>query len=168
MKNFVTPSFRLRDASFEIRLVYTLFLLLILGGLVTTWFFQFQRIGVSYERIVVYYLGGEIGGQMFFAKNPNALLEETHFHAFSMSVVFLILAHLFMATSLSRGAKLFFILTTFFSHVFDMGGSWLTRMLSPMFAYLLIFSWVGLWLGYAGMILVPLYEMWLTPKSKTE
>jgi len=168
MKNFVTPSFRLRDASFEIRLVYTLFLLLILGGLVTTWFFQFQRIGVSYERIVVYYLGGEIGGQMFFAKNPNALLEETHFHAFSMSVVFLILAHLFMATSLSRGAKLFFILTTFFSHIFDMGGSSLTRMLSPMFAYLLIFSWVGLWLGYAGMILVPLYEMWLTPKSKTE
>jgi len=167
MKNFVTPSFRLRDASFEIRLVYTLFLLLILGGLVTTWFFQFQRIGVSYERIVVYYLGGEIGGQMFFAKNPNALLEETHFHAFSMSVVFLILAHLFMATSLSRGAKLFFILTTFFSHVFDMGGSWLTRMLSPMFAYLIL-SWVGLWLGYAGMILVPLYEMWLTPKSKTE
>ena len=168
MKNFATPSFRLRDASFEIRLVYTLFLLLILAGLVTTWFFQFQRIGISYERIVVYYLGGEIGGQMFFAKNPNALLEETHFHAFSMSVVFLILAHLFMATSLSRGAKLFFILTTFFSHVFDMGGSWLTRMVSPMFAYLLIFSWVGLWLGYAGMILVPLYEMWVTPNSKTE
>jgi len=167
MKNFVTPSFRLRDASFEIRLVYTQFLLLILGGLATTWFFQFQRIGVSYERIVAYYLGGEIGGQMFFAKNLNALLEETHFHAFSMSVVFLILAHLFMATSLSRGAKLFFILTTFFAHVFDMGGSWLTRMLSPMFAYLIL-SWVGLWLGYAGMILVPLYEMWLTPKSKTE
>jgi hypothetical protein len=168
MKNFATPSFRLRDASFEIRLVYTLFLLLILAGLVTTWFFQFQRIGISYERVVAYYLGGEIGGQMFFAKNLNALLEETHFHAFSMSVVFLILAHLLMATSLSRGAKLFFILTTFFSHVFDMGGSWLTRMLSPTFAYLLIFSWVGLWLGYSGMILVPLYEMWLAPKSKTE
>jgi len=168
MKNFATPSFRLRDASFEIRLVYTLFLLLVLGGLATTWFFQFQRIGVSYERIVAYYLGGEIGGQMFFAKNLNALLEETHFHAFSMSVVFLILAHLFMSTSLSRGTKLFFILTTFLSHVFDMGGSWLTRLLSPAFAYLLIFSWIGLWLGYAGMILVPLYEMWLTLKSKTE
>jgi hypothetical protein len=165
MKNFATPSFRLRDASFEIRLVYTLFLLLILGGLVTTWFLQFQRIGVSYERVVAYYLGGEIGGQMFFAKNLNALLEETHFHAFSMSVVFLILAHLFMATSLPKGAKLFFILTTFFSHVFDMGGSWLTRILSPTFAYLLILSWLGLWLGYGGMILVPLYEMWFTAGS---
>lgn len=165
MKNFATPSFRLRDASFEIRLVYTLFLLLILGGLATTWFLQFQRIGISYERVVAYYLGGEIGGQMFFPKNLNALLEETHFHAFSMSVVFLILAHLFMATSLSRGAKLFFILTTFFSHVFDMGSSWLTRILSPTFAYLLILSWLGLWLGYGGMILAPLYEMWFAAGS---
>jgi hypothetical protein len=165
MKKFATPSFRLRDASFEIRLVYTLFLLLILGGLVTTWFLQFQRVGISYERVVAYYLGGEIGGQMFFPKNLNALLEETHFHAFSMSVVFLILAHLFMATSLPRGAKLFFILMTFFSHVFDMGSSWLTRILSPPLAYLLILSWLGLWLGYGGMILVPLYEMWFAPGS---
>jgi hypothetical protein len=78
MKNFATPSFRLRDTSFEIRLVYTLFLLLILGGLVTTWFLQFQRIGISYERVVAYYLGGEIAGQLFFAKNLNALLDETH------------------------------------------------------------------------------------------
>jgi hypothetical protein len=168
MKNFATPSFRLRDASFEIRLVYTLFLLLILGGLATTWFLQFQRIGISYERVVAYYLGGEIGGRMFFAKNLNALLEETHFHAFSMSVVFLILAHLFMATSLPRGAKLFFILTAFFSHLFDMSASWLTRLLSPIFAYLLVLSWVGLWLGYSGMILLPVYEMWLAQKPKAD
>jgi hypothetical protein len=167
MKNFASPSFRLRDSSFEIRLIYSLFLIFILGGLATIWFFQFQRIGLKPERIVAYYLGGEIDGQIFFAKNLNALLEETHFHAFTMSVVFLILAHLFLATSLSRRAKLFFILTTFFSHVFDMSGTWLTRMLSPNFAYLLIVSWIGLWVGYAGMILLPLAEMWLPRRSKT-
>jgi hypothetical protein len=168
MKNFAAPSFRLRDASFEIRLIYSLFLIFILTGLATVWFLQFQRVGISYERVVAYYLGGEIGGQIFFAKNLNALLEETHFHAFTMSVVFLILGHLFLATSLSRSAKLFFILITFFSHVFDMAGSWLTRMLSPLFAYLLIASWLGLWIGYAAMILSPLYEMWLAGKSKPE
>jgi hypothetical protein len=118
---------------------------------------------MSYDRVVAYYLGGEIGGQMFFPKNLNALLEETHFHAFGMSVVFLILAHLFMATSLPGSAKLCFILTTFFSHVFDMSGTWLTRLLSQTFAYLLILSWLGLWVGYAAMILVPLYEMWAAP-----
>jgi hypothetical protein len=168
MKNFAAPSFRLRDASFEIRLIYSFFLIFILSGLATVWFLQFQRIGISYERVIAYYLGGEIGGQIFFAKNLNALLEETHFHAFTMSVVFLILGHLFLATSLSRRAKLFFILITFFSHVFDMAGSWLTRVLSPLFAYLLIASWLGLWIGYAAMIFLPLYEMWLAVKSKAE
>jgi hypothetical protein len=168
MKNFAAPSFRLRDASFEIRLIYSLFLVFTLIGLATIWFLQFQRIGISYERVVTYYLGGEMGGQIFFAKNLNALLEETHFHAFTMSVVFLILAHLFLATSIPKSAKLFFILTTFFSHVSDMAGSWLTRMLSPLFAYLLIASWLGLWIGYAAMIFLPFYEMWLTGKSRAE
>ena len=161
MKNFAYSSFRLRDASFEIRLVYSLFLLFIIGGLVTTWVFQFQRIGFNYERVVVYYLGGEIRGQVFFPKNLNVLLEETHFHAFMMSVVFLILSHLFLATSLRRTTKLFFILVTFFSHAADMGGTWLTRTHSAGFGYLLLASWIGLWVGYLGMTLIPLYEMWL-------
>jgi hypothetical protein len=161
MKNFAYSSFRLRDASFEIRLVYSLFLVFILGGLATTWVFQFQRIGFSYERIVAYYLGGEIQGQMLFPKNLNALLEETHFHAFMMSVVFLILSHLFLATSVGRTTKLFFILVTFLSHAADMGGTWLIRTQSPGFAYLLMVSWIGLWIGYLGMIVIPAYEMWL-------
>jgi hypothetical protein len=168
VKNFASSSFRLRDASFEIRLVYTLFLFFIIGGLATTWAFQFQRIGLSYERIVAYYLGGEIHGQMFFPKNLNALLEETHFHAFMMSVVFLILSHLFLATAVSRKTKLFFILTTFFSHAFDMGSVWLIRLQSPAYAYLLMVAWIGLWVGYAGMILIPLYEMWLSPRSNSK
>jgi hypothetical protein len=161
MKNFASSSFRLRDASFEIRLVYSLFLALVLAGLATTWVFQFQRIGFSYPRIVAYYLGGEISGQIFFPKNLNALLEETHFHAFMMSVVFLILSHLLFATSIARRTKLFFVLATFFSHVTDMGGTWLIRLLSPSFAHLLMASWIGLWLGYLGMIGIPLCEMWL-------
>ena len=161
MKNFAYSSFRLRDASFEIRLVYSLFLVFIMGGLATTWAFQFQRIGFGYERIVAYYLGGEIQGQMFFPKNLNALLEEAHFHTFTMSVVFLILSHLFLATSLGRATKLLFILVTFFSHAADMGSTWLIRLQSAGFAYVLLASWVGLWVGYLGMILIPLYEMWL-------
>jgi len=168
VKNFASSAFRLRDASFEIRLVYTLFLIFILAGLATTWVFQFQRIGLSYQRIVAYYLGGEIQGQMFFPKNLNALLEETHFHAFMMSVVFLILSHLFLATSVGRKTKLFFILTTFFSHLFDMGSVWLIRVQSPVFAYVLMASWIGLWVGYVGMILIPLYEMWLVSRSNSK
>jgi hypothetical protein len=168
MKNFASSSFRLRDASFEIRLVYSLFLVFIIGGLATTWAFQFQRIGFSYERIVAYYLGGEMQGQMFFPKNLNALLEETHFHTFMMSVVFLVLSHLFLGTSVGRNTKLSFILATFLSHVFDVASTWLIRVESPVFAYLLMASWLGLWVGYLGMILIPLHEMWLASSSNSK
>ncbi len=165
MKNFTSSSFRLRDASFEIRLVYTFFLVFILGGLVTTWAFQFQRIGFSYQGVVAYYLGGEIQGQIFFPKNLTALLEETHFHAFTMSVVFLILSHLFLATSLGRRGKLFFIVVTFVSHALNLASPWLIRTQSASFAYGLMAAWIGLWIGYLGMIGVPLYEMWLRSGS---
>lgn len=168
MKDFAAPSFRLRAAPFEIRLVYSLFLVFILSGLVTTGVFQFQRIGFSYDRIVVYYLGGESQGQMFFAKNLNSLLEETHFHTFMMSVVFLVLCHLFLAASISKRTKLFFILLTFFSHVANIGSTWLIRTQSPIYAYLLMLSWVSLWIGYLGMILIPISEMWLAPGPNRE
>jgi hypothetical protein len=160
VKNFASSSFRLREASLEIRLVYSLFLLFVAGGLLTTWVLQFQRIGFGYEKIVAYYLGGETSGQISFAKNFNVLLEEAHFHTFMMGAIFLILSHLFIATSVRRSAKWFFILITFFSNFFDLGSVWLIRYLSPLFAYLLMASWIGLALGYLAMIFVPLYEMW--------
>jgi len=161
VRNFAYSSFRLRDASLEIRLVYTLFLLLVVGGLATTWALQVYRIGFSYERIVAYYLGGEVQGQIFFAKNLNALLEETHFHTFMMSVTFLVLSHLLLSTSIGRSSKLCLILITFLSHTVDMTSTWLIRLQSPLFAYSLMAAWICLWIGYAGMILIPLYEMWL-------
>jgi hypothetical protein len=168
MKNFASGSFRLRDAPLEIRLVYSLFLFFVVAGLLTTWVLQFQRIGFGYERIVAYYLGGEVGDQISFAKNFNLLLEETHFHTFMMGAIFLILSHLFIATSLSKTMRDFFILLTFFASVFDIGGVWLVRYLSPLFAYLLMAAWIGLWLGYLPMILIPLYEMWFPAASNSK
>lgn len=164
MKNFSHSSFRLTDSSAEMKLVYSLFLVLIAGGLLTTWVLQFQRIGFSYERIVAYYLGGEINGQISFAKNFNVLLEEAHFHTFIMGITFLILSHLFIATSIRNGIKYIMILLTFFSTIFDIGGVWLVRYFSPLFAYLLMAAWIGLWSGYLTMTFIPLYEMWLRPR----
>lgn len=163
MKNFGYSTFRLANSSLETRLVYSLFLVFVLGGFLTTWLLEFQRIGFGYERIVAYYRGGEIGGQISFGKNFNVLIEQSHFHAFIMGITFLILAHLFIATSLGRGIKCLVILLTFFSTLCDMGGVWLVRYASPLFAYLLMAAWTGSTAGYLGMIFIPLYEMWLPP-----
>ena len=71
VRNFAYSSFRLRDASFEIRLVYTLFLLLVIGGLATTWVLQVYRVGFSYERIVDLLFGRRDPGTDIFPEKPQ-------------------------------------------------------------------------------------------------
>ncbi|MFQ5852789.1 MAG: hypothetical protein ACE5JU_19695 [Candidatus Binatia bacterium] len=168
MKEFGYFSFRLASSSPESRLVYSLFLVFAAGGLLTNGILQFQRIGFGYDRIVAYYLGGEINGQVFFPKNFAVLLETAHFHTFVVGITFLILSHLFIATSVRRGVKYLTILLTFFSSILDIGSVWLIRYLSPIFAYSLMAAWIGMWLGYVTMIFTALYEMWLcgVPNSK--
>jgi hypothetical protein len=61
-------------------------------GFATQLGFQVGRIGFSPEAIAAYYRGGESGGVMTFPKTFGQLLEVSHAHAFTMAVIFLILA----------------------------------------------------------------------------
>jgi len=47
----------------------------------------------------------ESGDVMVFPKTATQLLELTHAHAFTMAVIFLVLAHLFAATSVPEPVK---------------------------------------------------------------
>jgi len=160
LKNFTYPQYRLSAATREVKLIYTGFLIFAAVGMLTIGLYQFRRIGTSYDLVVAYYRGGELGQEMAFPKTFAQLLETTHFHAFIMGVSFLILAHLFIATSLSPRVKWSFIGLAFFSSQGDIAGPWLIRYLSPAFALLHLVSWLAMWLGYGALILIPLYEMW--------
>ncbi len=160
MKNFTYPQYRLSTASLEVKIIYTGFLIFVLVGMLTIGLFQFRRIGASYNLVAAYYRGGELRQEMAYPKTFAQLLETTHFHAFIMGVSFLVLAHLFIATSLGPRAKWSFIGLAFFSSQADLAGTWLIRYLSPAFALLHLVSWLAMWLGYGALILIPLYEMW--------
>ncbi len=160
MKNFTYPLYRLSAATREVKIIYTAFLCFMAVGFLTIALYQFKRIGATYDLVVAYYRGGDLGQEMAFPKTFVQLLETTHFHAFIMGVTFLILAHLFIATSLGPRAKWSFIGLAFFSSQGDLAGAWLIRYLSPAFALLQLASWLAMWLGYGALILLPLYEMW--------
>ena len=160
MKNFTYPTYRLSAASLEVRIIYTGFLIFVAVGMLTIGLYQFKRIGATYDLVVAYYRGGDLGQQMAFPKTFAQLLETSHFHAFIMGISFLVLAHLFIATSLGPRAKWSFIGLAFFSSQADIAGPWLIRYLSSAFALLQIASWLAMWLGYGALILFPLYEMW--------
>lgn len=160
MKHFTYPPYRLFAATREVKLIYTGFLIFAAIGMLTIGLYQFKRIGATHDLIVAYYRGGELGQEMAFPKTFTQLLETTHFHAFIMGVSFLILAHLFIATSVGPLVKWFLISLAFFSSLGDIAGIWLIRYVSPAFALLQLASWLAMWLGYGALILVPLYEMW--------
>jgi hypothetical protein len=160
LKQFTSPAYKLSAASREVKLIYTGFLIFVAVGMLTIGLYQFTRIGVTYDLVVAYYRGGELGQEMAYPKTFTQLLETTHFHAFIMGISFLTLAHLFIATSLGPRVKWSFLGLAFFSSQVDIAGPWLIRYLSPAFALLQLVSWLAMWLGYGALILLPLYEMW--------
>lgn len=165
MRDFGNYWFQLRKARLETKLAYTGFLILTALGLLTNLGFQIARIGLTFERIAAHYRGGELPEALAFPKTFGELLELAHFHTFMMGIVFLILAHLLIATSIKPSTKYMLIAFAFVGSLTDLAGPWLIRYLSPLFAVIQLLSWVLEWIGYGGMIVIPLYEMWFLPKA---
>jgi len=100
----------------------------------------YMQIGFSYNGIVEFYLGNE---EVFRpAKSYIGLLEEAHFHFFSMAILLITLTHLMLFTSLSSGWKLTLIVVPFTSSFLEIISSWLIRYISPIFAYLKLGSYI--------------------------
>ena len=102
---------------------------------------------------------------MTFPKTFGQLLEVTHFHAFIMSVVFLVLGHLLLATGLSSYWKGGLLLSAFSGSMGDLAGGWLIRYVSVGFGILQLLAWMALWVGYGGMVIATLWEMWGPPSG---
>lgn len=161
MKSFATRRYRLGRASFEVRLVYTAFLVFVLIGFATTVAFQLFHIGPWPAEIAAHYRGGETARGMSFAKTFRELVEITHFHAFIMGVVYLVLAHLFIATDVTRRWARAVLWLAFFGFAGDLLCPWLIRYGAAAFAWLQIACWAAQWVSIGAFVLFPVREMWL-------
>jgi|SRR5947209_5620481 len=92
--------------------------------------------------------------------STRALLQVTHFHLFSMSVVLLIVGHLFFLTRLSMGAKRGFILASVAATVLHLFAPWAIVLFGRTLAVLYPLSGFALAVTYGVLMAVPLYEMW--------
>ena len=108
----------------------------------------------------MYYRGGELGQSMAFPKTFAEPLELTHFHTFTMGVMFLILAHLILGTDSSTRLKVSLIILACAGSLSDIASYWLLRYVSPAFAVLQLLSWISMWVGYSGMLVVILWDIW--------
>lgn len=112
----------------------------------------YLQIGFSYDSIVTYYRGSEETFRP--AKSYLGMLQEAHFHFFSMAIILVTLTHLVLFTGLNQVLKLAVILLSYISALGDIFGGWLIRYVSPVFAYFKLFSFAVLQISMAFMILV--------------
>lgn len=170
MKNFTRQESWLSKSSFEIRLIYTLFIAFALAGHLSFVLISLSRIGPTYDKIVQHYRGGEGAegsekGEMSFPKEFPELLEVTHFHAYIEGIVLLVLAHLFAGVPLVQRWKVGIIGLSFGSTFLDLASPWLIRYLSPQAAYAQIAAWIGMGISYFPLTLLPVYFLWKRPQE---
>lgn len=148
MRFFITSDIR-RNSLLRLIIVFTLVFFLFLW---LTNILLYLKIGFSYSSVVEYYRGSEEGFRP--PKSYLGLLEEAHFHFFSMGIILVTLNHLLLFASVKSTIKAVVIVSSFLSALGDIAGGWLIRFVSPSFAYLKIASFVVLQASLAYLIIV--------------
>jgi len=158
MRNF-NQRFKLRDSDRHIRLLYTLFLLLMLAGFVFSFFWAHSMTSLSPQGIADHYRGSDatFGEPMSFRE----LAEITHFHLFTMPVVFMILIHVMYLTNASTGVKAAMTWAGFGGVILDLLSPWLISYVSPIFVFTMLTGDTLMTVSFLVMMSVPLYEMWI-------
>lgn len=158
MRNFNTR-FRLRDTDRQIRLVYTWFLLVMLAGFAFTFFWAHSMTDLTPAGIAAHYRGSDLtfGEPMSFGQ----LAETTHFHLFTMPVVFLIMVHVLYLTMVSQRVKVLTTWAAFLGVTLDLVSPWLITYVSPFFFLLLLTADLLMVVAFVVMFVIPLYEMWV-------
>ncbi len=158
MREFAQGQFRLRAAPRPLRLVYGAFLTLAALGVLSQIGFQVGRIGLTPRAIALYYRGGETANVMAFPKTFGQLLEVSHAHAFMMAVIFLILAHLSIATGAPPWFKTIVLSVTFGGMLSDLGAPWLVRYGAAWCAWIELAAWLAEVAGSAILAAVSAWE----------
>lgn len=158
MRNF-NQRFKLRDSDRHIRVLYTLFLLLMLVGFLFSFFWAHSMTGLSPQGIADHYRGSDatFGEPMSFRE----LAEITHFHLFTMPVVFMILVHVMYLTNASHRLKAAVTWGGFGGVMLDLLSPWLISYVSPIFVLTMLTGDSLMMISFLVMMAVPMYEMWV-------
>ena len=89
------------------------------------------------------------------------LAEITHFHLFTMPVVFIILIHVMYLTNASHGLKAAVTWGGFGGVMLDLISPWLISYVSPIFVLTMLTGDTLMMMSFFVMMAIPLYEMWV-------
>jgi len=122
----------------RLSLISTLVLLLALW--VTNALLYLSRMGLDPSSVVRHYRGSE--DEFLNPRTVGSMLEVTHAHLATMTVVVLLLTHLAALASARPRTKVLSILVPFLALLLGEGASWLVRFVSSGFAILKVAAFV--------------------------
>ncbi len=158
MKDFSRSQYNFSTIRVEQKIIYTIFLGFMLLGILSILAFFLAKTGLRASSLVDYYRGNE--QKMMYPKTFQELWEVTHFHLFTMPVIFLIFAHLFALTRASRRMKTAVLLCAALGLLLDILSGWLIVYAGAPFVICKIFGRCLLALSFSVFIATPIYEMW--------
>lgn len=153
--------FELQHAPQRTKVVYTALLLYLLLGLGTIVAIEAIKTGWSPQGVSDYYRGNE--ERFIFEKTPLELLEVTHMHLFSVPVVFFILGHAFLMTTLHPKLKYGVVGASLLAVFFSIVSPWMVRFGSSGFGGVKVMADIALSATLIIMVVYPIYEMWWKP-----
>ena len=88
------------------------------------------------------------------------IAETTHFHLFTMPVVFIIMAHVLYLTMASPMIKVVSTWVAFIGVTLDLISPWLIAYISPIFVLTMLTGDIFMVISFLVMFVIPMYEMW--------
>jgi hypothetical protein len=170
MREFASSTSRVAALPPPAKALYTGFCVLTAMGFATciALYAQIVRFGAHttpaelFDHLVAYYnpAAAPSGVGPSGSITTRALLQTTHFHLFSMSVLLLVIGHLFFMTRLGAKAKQGVIAAAVAATVLHLLAPWAIVFAGRRLAVVYPLSGFALLATYAALMAVPLYEMW--------
>ncbi|MEK6804595.1 MAG: hypothetical protein AABZ34_18330 [Nitrospirota bacterium] len=130
-----------------------------LVGFLFSFFWAHSMTSLSPQGIADHYRGSDatFGEPMSFRE----LAEVTHFHLFTMPVVFMILVHVLYLTHTSHATQVWLTWLSFGGVALDLLSPWLISYVSPIFVLTMLAGDTLMMGSFLAMMAIPLYEMWI-------
>ncbi len=164
MKSFTSKSYNFSTVHIGQKLVYSTFLIFTFCGWLSIISFYCKRTGFSFQSLINYYCGNE--EKLQYTKTYLELWEVSHFHLFTIPVIFLILAHLYMLSQQSDRMKVGVFLGGLVGMALDIGSPWLMVYYSPNYVVLKMLGRILSNVSLLIFMTIPFYEMWFFRKKK--
>ncbi len=155
---YFTEDIKLYRFNLNMKLLITFFLIFSALGYLSNLAIIYQRTGFSTIGTVEYYRGSQ--EELKFPKSYPELLENLHFHLYSLPLTLLVLVHIFNLASVREGLKVFVTSAAILAAALVVISPWMIRYVAAPFAYLAPFTGLLMTLVFALTITVPLFELW--------